>query len=124
MQTRVFVYGTLMRGEANHHLLSDAEYLGTWTTHPGFRMLHLGHYPGIVPVGGSAIEGEVYSVGKAHLIQLDRLEDCPRLYRRKQLSTPWGPAWIYLYQGERANRSVIASGNWRGQSRQIGRFRL
>jgi gamma-glutamylaminecyclotransferase len=113
VNTRVFVYGTLLHGECNHALLEQAELLGRWRTPAAYRMLHLGTYPGVVERGSGGIDGEVYGISTRQLVALDRLEDHPRLYRRKPLSTPWGRAWIYLFCGARDGRAVISSGNWR-----------
>ena len=124
MTDLVFVYGTLLSGEANHHLLKGATFCGTHTTIPKFRMLHLGSYPGVVSNGSHAIHGEIYEIDKRILKQLDRLEDYPILYDRKRIQTPWGRTWIYLYLGERDGYAVIPSGSWRGQSRQVGKFSL
>ena len=124
MSDLVFVYGTLRRDEANHHLLSDAEFCGKHLTRPSYRMLHLGTYPGVVAGGSTAIEGEVYRVDQKGLAHLDRLEAYPRLYTRKLIPTPWGRAWIYLSRGVRANRARIPSGSWDGESMSRGPFSL
>jgi len=113
MRHRVFVYGTLLRGEVNHHLLAGTAFLGDHCTEPCFTLFHLGAYPGVAPGGGTAIHGEVYRVDGAGLARLDQLEDYPRLYDRRLIPTPFGRAWIYLYRGRLADRAVIAGGDWR-----------
>lgn len=113
MRQRVFVYGTLLRGEVNHRLLAGAELLGAHRTEPCYTLFHLGAYPGVAIGGVTAIQGEVYAVDRAGLVRLDQLEDYPRLYDRKLIPTPYGRAWIYLYRGRLADRSVIAGGDWR-----------
>jgi gamma-glutamylcyclotransferase (GGCT)/AIG2-like uncharacterized protein YtfP len=120
----VFVYGTLRKGEVNHHLLSDADYCGLHLTRPRYRMLHLGTYPGVVAGGSTAIEGEIYRVGTKGLVKLDRLEAYPRLYTRNLIPTDWGRAWIYLYRGSRDCRSLIPSGIWCGEDMARGTFFL
>ncbi|MCU7844333.1 MAG: gamma-glutamylcyclotransferase [Candidatus Thiodiazotropha sp. (ex Monitilora ramsayi)] len=117
MSDRVFVYGTLRRGEVNHHLMSGAKYCGGHVTLPRYRMIHLGAYPGVVEGGNTAIVGEIFRVNGQQLVQLDRLEDYPRLYNRKLIPTPWGSAWIYTYRGVRNGRPVIPGGDWLGQQR-------
>lgn len=121
---RIFVYGTLRKAEVNHYLLEGAAYLGEHRTLSRYKMLHLGAYPGVIEGGSTPIQGEVYRIDRAHLAKLDRLEDYPRLYTRKLIQTPWGRAWIYLYQGSKADRELIGSGNWQGRSRQHGAFSL
>ncbi|MBF0470506.1 MAG: gamma-glutamylcyclotransferase [Gammaproteobacteria bacterium] len=121
---RVFVYGTLLKGERNHALLQGATLCGSHRTVPIYRLFHLGNYPGVRPGGQSAILGEVYCIDGRILRALDRLEAYPRVYTRKLIPTPWGVAWIYLYQEEGSRARQIPSGDWRGQGRQLGVFRL
>jgi gamma-glutamylcyclotransferase (GGCT)/AIG2-like uncharacterized protein YtfP len=109
---QVFVYGTLLRGEVNHHLLDNCTWLGLHRTAPCFTLLRVGAYPGAVR-GGSAILGEVFRIDTAGLGRLDRLEEYPRLYDRQLIATPYGRAWIYLYRGRRRHRQVIPGGDWR-----------
>jgi gamma-glutamylcyclotransferase (GGCT)/AIG2-like uncharacterized protein YtfP len=113
MQQQVFVYGTLLRGDVNHHLLAGAQYLGPHRTAPCFALYLLGAYPGAVRGGTCAIVGEVYAVDHAGLRRLDRLEDYPRLYDRQLLGSPYGRAWIYLYRGSVQDRPMIRGGDWR-----------
>jgi gamma-glutamylaminecyclotransferase len=113
MRHLVFVYGTLLRGEVNHRLLGEAEFLGPHRTASCFSLYLLGAYPGAVRGGGTAIQGEVYAVDGAGLRRLDRLEDYPELYDRRRLSSPYGCAWIYLYRGPVRDRPVIPAGDWR-----------
>ena len=120
----VFVYGTLRKGEVNHHLLKGAEYLGEHTTLPRYRMLDLGAYPGLVEAGYTAIVGEVYRINLKQLILLDRLEDYPRLYDRKLIASPWGKSWIYIYRGRWADRRIIKGGDWRSFTNRSGPFRV
>jgi gamma-glutamylaminecyclotransferase len=113
MEHRVFVYGTLLRGEVNHYLLQDARLLGAHRTEPRFTLLLLGAYPGLVDGGDTAVSGEVYGVDAAGLRRLDRLEDYPRLYDRRIIPTVHGSAWVYLYRGPRRDRARLADGDWR-----------
>jgi gamma-glutamylaminecyclotransferase len=113
MRQRVFVYGTLLRGEVNHHLLAQAEFLGSHRTAACFSLYLLRAYPGAVRGGTRAIPGEVYGVDRAGLRRLDRLEDYPTLYDRQLLATPYGRAWIYLFRGSVRDRPLIPGGDWR-----------
>jgi len=112
----VFVYGTLLKGHPNHGHLRAAEFLGPHVTAPDYTMLHLGGYPGVRPGGRTAIHGEVYRVSPATLARLDRLEDCPRLFVREPIATPWGAAYIYLL-AKPARRRRIPDGIWPGPGR-------
>jgi len=113
MRHRVFVYGTLLRGEVNHHLLAGAEFLGPHRTDACFTLYDLGAYPGLSRRGSTAVAGEVFRVDDAGMRQLDRLEDYPRLYDRLLIPSPYGRAWIYVYRGRLQDRPVIPSGDWR-----------
>ena len=124
MLNQIFVYGTLRNGEVNHHLLANAEFSGLHVTQPRYKMLHLGAYPGVIEGGSTSIVGEIYRIGKKQLKHIDRLEDYPRLYKRKLIFTPWGKARIYLYRGVRRNRKLVPSGDWTGKAKQSGPFSL
>ena len=123
MEHRVFVYGTLLRGELNHGLLAGAVYVGAHRTEPCFTLYALGGYPGLVAAGATAVSGEVYRVNDAGLRLLDQLEGYPRLFGRRLMPTPFGRAWVYLYRGAVRDRPVINSGDWRDLSRSGGAIR-
>ena len=77
----VFVYGTLMRNQRAHHMLSGARYAGECKLH-SYAMYDLGRYPGIVPCPGAAVFGELYQVTQAMLAKMDEYEEEGSLYRR------------------------------------------
>ncbi|AGA90007.1 hypothetical protein Thimo_1209 [Thioflavicoccus mobilis 8321] len=123
MVQRVFVYGTLLRGQVNHRLLADAEFLGEHRTEPCFSLYDLGAYPGLTRGGCTAVAGEIYRVDNVGLLRLDRLEDYPRLYTRDPIASPWGRAWVYCYRGRIRDRALIRSGDWRAFTTTPGSFR-
>jgi gamma-glutamylcyclotransferase (GGCT)/AIG2-like uncharacterized protein YtfP len=111
---RLFVYGTLRRGEVGHALLGGARLLGEATTEPAFTLLDMGEYPAIVEGGTTAVAGELYEVGEAVLRELDRYEDVPELYLRVERAIAGEPAVIYVLRPEHARGyAAIASGDWR-----------
>lgn len=115
---RVFVYGTLKTGHGNHRALRDATLLGTHTLDSGFKMFHLGGFPGVVRATGGTpgypIHGEVYLVDESTLQSLDWIEGHPNFYEReKVVSTPWKRAWIYLLrEDDVTDCPEIESGRW------------
>jgi len=111
----VFVYGTLKRGQVNHHCLAAARWLGEAEL-PGLVLHDLGPFPMAVP-GDGCIQGELYAVDPAALERLDHLEGCPRLYRRQRLPLGDGrQAWVYLGRPRQVRHSpVLADGVWRGR---------
>ena len=100
--TRIFVYGTLKRGCKNHPHLAGQTYVGEARTVPGFRLHHLGSYPGMVaaPDDHDGVTGELWDVDAAALAHLDDFEGVSEgLYRRErvQLDSPAGPTTAYTY---------------------------
>lgn len=110
MLERLFVYGTLQRGCDNHALIAAGRRLGAAVTAPGFALIDLGPYPGMVRRGQSAVAGELYQVTPAVLEALDRFEGHPWLFRRARVPLADGrQAFAYLLAPEQAaGRSLLA----------------
>ncbi|NJN45352.1 MAG: gamma-glutamylcyclotransferase [Candidatus Competibacteraceae bacterium] len=115
----VFVYGTLRRGEANHHWLGNAPFLGQHRTPARYTLLDLGSYPAAVANGHTAIVGELYGLDDSLLARLDELEDYPREYTRAVIPVPQGRAWMYLYRRPPSGAMVIAGGDWSRRRRGL-----
>jgi gamma-glutamylcyclotransferase (GGCT)/AIG2-like uncharacterized protein YtfP len=111
----LFVYGSLMRGLANHDVLASADFIGQAVTRAQYSLLDLGPYPGAVGAGTQALRGEIYAVTRIELARLDAFEGVPSFYRRvrTQLEQPEGSAWIYLLTSLPAGVAVVHSGSWR-----------
>lgn len=117
---RLFVYGTLMRGQANARLLAGAPLVGPARTVAGYRLLLLQGYPALVPVrgvsGSTAVPGEIYLVGEAQLARLDEFEGHPTLFRRQDLALAGGgTAQAYLHANPQAVAlaPLVPGGDWR-----------
>lgn len=115
---RLFVYGTLKRGGSNHRWLSDQVCLGEARTVAGYRLYHLGEYPGMVadPTDSAGVSGEVWQVSPEALARLDAFEGVPEgLYAREPVSLlgPWADQRVdsYLYLRSVAGRQDLG-GNW------------
>ena len=113
---KVFVYGTLRRGEPNHYLLESAKYIGTTKTPEGLFVLHdLGPFPAAEPVDvvwSPSIVGEVYEVDDETLKKLDTLEGVDSgFYRRIRVGTPLGECWIYVMDDVN-DYPIISNGDW------------
>ena len=120
---KVFVYGTLKKGGANHTWIYDALFLGKAVV-SGYQMHDLGSFPGVTRSQGGLVHGELYEVET--LQDLDLLEGYPRLYNREitwaytrhreQVNGHWvttmrrHEAWIYFLEG--SNSPVIPDGVW------------
>lgn len=113
MATHVFVYGTLMRGERNHHWMRGARFVGNASTAPRFSLWSLDAYPVLCPYGRTRVQGEVFRLTEAHLRRLDILEEYPRFYYRRRESTRFGPAWLYYQVSPPLESRPLPGGNWR-----------
>lgn len=135
MATHLFVYGTLMKGFANHRVLVElgAERLGTARTTAPRTLVDLGPYPALLPelaerdAGSRPVEGELYAVGDDALVELDRFEGAPELYRREGVvvETEAGRVEAFTYVLARrvpARARVLASGRYerRGTALEAG----
>ena len=116
-ERRVFIYGTLLRGETAHRRMSGARFLGEARTQQGYALVELGWYPGLVPEGERSIAGELYAVGPRELAELDAYEDHPALFLRQQIRLADGSsAEAYLLRPEHAEaRQRIAADCWRNR---------
>ncbi|TBW58092.1 gamma-glutamylcyclotransferase [Marinobacter halodurans] len=114
---QVAVYGTLKRGGVNHAFLRGARYVGKARL-TGIALYDLGAYPAARLEPSAGVQVEVYRVTGAGLRRLDRLEDYRPddpgrgEYDRQQLTTPFGPAWVYLYNRRIQGRRRIVRGGW------------
>ncbi|XP_058053860.1 putative gamma-glutamylcyclotransferase CG2811 [Anopheles bellator] len=110
---RVFVYGTLKRGEPNHHWLTsvangEASFVGRGTTVARYPLVIGSRYniPFLLDVAGQGhnVRGEIYTIDDRMLSRLDVLEDYPRLYERRpeeirqEADGVVITCWIYLLQ--------------------------
>jgi gamma-glutamylcyclotransferase (GGCT)/AIG2-like uncharacterized protein YtfP len=127
----VFVYGTLLTGEANHRVAVGASLdAARPATLAGGSLRDLGRYPALVLADGGEVQGELLSFRDiaVALLELDRLEHARAgcepggLYRRTVLDVTVGDgrtrrAWAYVMEEAGAGSApVIARGSWRGRS--------
>ena len=112
---RLFVYGTLMRGEKNAEVLAGCSYIGEAETVAGYRLVALPGYPGLLAGGQTSVKGELYMVDSQILAALDGLEDCPALFRRARVQLAEG-SWAEAYLAADPSfeaAPTIAGGDWR-----------
>lgn len=85
---RVFVYGTLMRGEENHEPFLAGSRFVCHAELPGYALYKVDScYPGIVPEEGERVKGEVYEVDTGTLTLLDE-------WRKKEACTFGGRSYL------------------------------
>ena len=115
VEHKVFVYGTLIAGEANAHWAGNARRQKAWTTgtiyDTGCR------FPAFVKRGRTHVKGEVLTVDDDGFKSMDRLEGYPHLYRREQIQVHLVGggnvlAWVYIMNNLRKDAPVIESGDW------------
>ena len=120
--TKIFVYGTLLRGFGNWSwALKSQTFISVGETLPEYEMISLGGFPGMLTDGATAIQGEVFEVDDAHLQEIDKLEGADRsnpmsgMYRAEQITLADGTeCWTYIFNGGQVRTSNhIASGSWR-----------
>lgn len=118
--TRLFVYGTLLRGEGNHDFLTEgpgAHFVRVARTLPAYRLVAVGAFagfPGLLLGGSTAVDGEVFEVGAAVLSRVDMLEGHPRFYRRTPIVLEDGETVeTYLLPKAPGGSTDIVSGSWR-----------
>lgn len=111
----VFVYGTLMKGEYNHHVLEGARFLRPANTQPEHDLFNLGRYPAMVANGSTSVKGELYAVDDEILARLDRLEGHPEYYKRTAIElADAAQVQTYLMEWEHVDGYPrIPSGDWR-----------
>jgi len=117
---RVFVYGTLLVGEANHHVA--APYLQH--IQPGKvkgRLYDVGSYPALVLGGEEVVVGEWLTVTEEGIKQMDLLEDYEEGRANNEYERVWVKdceqdieGYVYIYAPEKvAILPRIQSGSWR-----------
>ncbi len=110
---RLFVYGTLLQGEPNHHYLRNALLLGSDFVSGRFYHSDDG-YPVLKLERNTRVWGEIYAVPGKDFEELDRLEGTPGLFQRVRVEIGGRPAWIYVGGKHLQNqcRHPINSQSW------------
>lgn len=125
---RVLVYGSLRKGLHNdihrYRASTGAEMELKGECEINAEMHSLGSYPYIHFNKDGVTLGEVYEITseeEAMLRGLDTLEGYrgegkDNFYNRKEVETPWGPAWVYFfdkpYSGS-SEKTLVKDGDWK-----------
>jgi len=108
---RIFVYGTLMKGERNHHLMAGTKLInGHARTKENSYLMQVfksssseGKYTPAVTTcyserdGAKCIKGEVYEVDNHQLEELDKLEENGVRYQRKLVTLENGTSALMYF---------------------------
>lgn len=110
---RVFVYGTLRKGEVNHYLLKEAVLIEKDVKVEGYELRANQYYPYAFLSKGKHIIGDIYEVSDALLEgDLDELEDTHTGYYVRHYDFKYC-CFIYLKgKDDRKNYPLIESGDW------------
>jgi gamma-glutamylcyclotransferase (GGCT)/AIG2-like uncharacterized protein YtfP len=116
----VFVYGTFLRGGANHafFLGLGSRFVRVALTEEPRTLVDLGPYPALLPRDvardATRVHGEVYEMPDASLAELDAFEGTPDLYRRETIALDGGTsAFTYVFARALPKRArVIADGRY------------
>jgi len=111
----VFVYGTLMRGYPNHHLLSNSHYLGRARSRCKFVLLTDGIIPYLSRKAEAChVSGELYDVHELDLVAMDALESG---YGRSEIHVELTDKTVYAatayFKEDKKGVSAIQSGDYR-----------
>ena len=121
--TRLFVYGSLLPGEANEVRLAGARLLGLARTVARYRLVDCGAWPGLLEGGATSVLGALFEVDDALLSRLDAFEGHPELFRRTSVALEGGgAAEAYLLATPGLARSEIPSGDFRAHARTAGPY--
>ena len=78
----LFVYGSLKRGQPNHHELGPARFVAEVSTVPQFALRVMAGYP-LLAAGLQSIRGELFTLPTRHLSSLDVFEG--EAYERREI---------------------------------------
>lgn len=110
---KLFVYGTLMKGNSNHErYLAKSKFIGN-AKMKDYALYDLGSYPGIVKREGCTVKGEVYEIDDKTKTLIDKLEGEGSLYFAEQVEVLMEndekfSALVYVY-GHDVNESNYIS---------------
>ncbi|HEY5587798.1 MAG TPA: gamma-glutamylcyclotransferase family protein [Candidatus Paceibacterota bacterium] len=113
---RLFVYGTLLKGNSKHEkFLSGARFAGYFIA-DGFQLYDFGSYPLIIQNEIDKIRGEMYIVDSDILEKLDISEEKANLFSRKLIrvindNDEVQEAYVYVYNKDVSNTVKVSSDN-------------
>ncbi len=121
MERLLAVYGTLRKGQSNHYILEDSEFLGITETDPIFTLYTNGFFPCLYH-GVNKVIIEVYRITDPQIaFNIDQLEGFSgrrnnplNWYDITDINTPWGLAEIFIYKTKPALPAII-TGDWLSQ---------
>lgn len=114
----LWVYGTLKEGGRLHAAMRGATLVARCRTAPGYRLLNLGSFPGLVrvprPREVDTVAGELFEVPVKMLDRLDEVEGAPTLFCREpiRLTDMDRQPQAFFYKGPVEGREALPGGEW------------
>ncbi len=114
----LFVYGTLMSGERASCMLDGHVCRGMYLL-SDHGMYDLGSFPGVVPLKGESVVGEIYEICDSDFERFDAYEGNGSLYTRRQLEVEANgvrvQAWVYIYNGNPGEKLLRHPWNYKNE---------
>jgi gamma-glutamylaminecyclotransferase len=108
----VATYGTLKKGESNHHYVRSAKYVGRGKTSQRYPLVING-LPFLYKEAGVGyqVEVDVFKVSDSRLERMDALEGHPRWYKREQVDIEVNgkvlSCWVYFMTDARSKNAPL-----------------
>jgi gamma-glutamylcyclotransferase (GGCT)/AIG2-like uncharacterized protein YtfP len=114
---RLFVYGTMLSGEADHQLLVRAKLVGPARTTARYLLVETNVGAGLLEGGDCSVVGELYELDVAVLGACDVHRQHPLLYERRPVELEGAAAAdAYFLRAEQARgRRRLRGGDWRAR---------
>ncbi len=106
---RIFVYGSLRHKQGNSHWMTNAQLLGDFSI-DNYQLYSLATIQ--AQFRGTEQYTVVYRIDNATLAELDAFAHRGGEYARQLIQTPYGSAWMYVYQRPVDGLKLIESGDW------------
>jgi len=115
---KLFCYGSLKSNKGANSFLGNSKFLGEAIL-DGYGLYPVCTWPGIKPLEGGTVVGELYEIDENQLADCDRYEGYPDLFGREEVIvyTDLDPpqthnCWVYVYNGDVDGLEVVANGIW------------
>jgi gamma-glutamylcyclotransferase (GGCT)/AIG2-like uncharacterized protein YtfP len=97
--------------------MTNGQWLGDHVI-TGYELYDLGHYPAVIP-GEGKVYCEVYRIDSTTLAELDALRTKSGEYKRALINTPYGSAWMYVYQRPVGGLRQLKGGDWLKRAEEL-----